>query len=241
MLHNLYHAAQLHLGAWRRASTWRRCSWDTPLWGQLHDVSTRLRRCNAVHGLHSTIFLHNCRSCKCCAALRWPRAPPAGPTCCGGPAGSCSRAAISSSSMVRAAARTRRAHGAHMLTGLRACARAGTRHGHGPPPSSHPRRQPRRSRRRAWCARRLEPCAHGAHVLTVVCVRELEQEHDTATGRRRRRQGHRPPPTPPTAPQPSPPSPAPLPPPTPPPSQPPPSPSRLTEELGCSRWSFTRI
>ena len=82
-----------------------------------------------------------------CAALRWPRAPPAGPTCCGGPAGSCSRAAISSSSMVRAAARTRRAHGAHMLTGLRACARAGTRHGHGPPPSSHPRRQPRRSRR----------------------------------------------------------------------------------------------
>ena len=131
MLHNLYHAAQLHLGAWRRASTWRRCSWDTPLWGQLHDVSTRLRRCNAVHGLHSTIFLHKCRSCKCCAALRRRRAPPAGPTCCGGPAGSCSRAAISSSSMVRAAARTRRAHGAHMLTGLRACARAGTRHGHG--------------------------------------------------------------------------------------------------------------
>lgn len=32
-LHNLYHAAQLHLGAWRRASTWRRCSWDTPHWG----------------------------------------------------------------------------------------------------------------------------------------------------------------------------------------------------------------
>ena len=94
----------------------------------------------------------------------------------------------------------------------------------------HPRCQPRRSRRRASCARRLEPCAHGAHVLTVVCVRELEQEHDTATGRRRRRQGHRPPPTPPTAPQPSPPSPAPLPPPTPPPSQPPPSPSRLSRD-----------
>ena len=41
-LHNLYHAAQLHLGAWRRASTWRRCSWDTPLWGQLHAMCRRV-------------------------------------------------------------------------------------------------------------------------------------------------------------------------------------------------------
>ena len=30
--------------------------------GQLHDGSTRLRRCNAVHGLHSTTFFHNFRS-----------------------------------------------------------------------------------------------------------------------------------------------------------------------------------
>ena len=45
-------------------------------------------------------------------------------TCCGGPAGSCLRAATSSSSMVRATARTRRSRRAHAEWS--ACERAGT-------------------------------------------------------------------------------------------------------------------
>ena len=42
------------------------------------------------------------------ASPRASSSPPAGPTCCGGPAGSCLRAATSSSSTVRATAQTRR-------------------------------------------------------------------------------------------------------------------------------------
>ena len=74
-----HHAAQFP--SWRFSALWRMASCinmatllvrdGLPIAtvGQLHDGSTRLRRCNAVHGLHSTIFFHNFRSCNAAAFL----------------------------------------------------------------------------------------------------------------------------------------------------------------------------